>query len=158
MIAERIPPGNKAQVALEENIGNCYCWTTKDGLSVTAICDREYPERAAFILLNQLVMDFREHFPDPTVFQTVTDDKQLNYESLGIFLRKWQDPHEADKLMKIEKELMEVKDVIHKNLEDLLKRGEQLDQLMTKSKDLSTVSVDFYKKAKKQNAKCCKMS
>ena len=53
--------------------------------------------------------------------------------------------------MKIEKELLEVKEIIHKNLSDLLKKGEQLDVLMVKSKDLSTVSVDFYKKAKKQN-------
>lgn len=64
-------------------------------------------------------------------------------------MKKWQDPTEADKLMKIEKELLEVKEIIHKNLSDLLKKGEQLDVLMTKSKDLSTVSVDFYKKAKK---------
>jgi hypothetical protein len=39
MIAGRIPPGNKACVALENNVGNCYCWTTKDGLSATAITD-----------------------------------------------------------------------------------------------------------------------
>ena len=61
-IAERIPPGNKASVSLENNIGICYCWTTKDGLSATAIADAEYPERAAFILLNNLIMDFRETF------------------------------------------------------------------------------------------------
>ena len=66
-----------------------------------------------------------------------------------MYLKKWQDPSEADKLMKIEKELLEVKEVIHKNLADLLKKGEELDKLMVKSKDLSAVSVDFYKKAKK---------
>ena len=60
--------------------------------------------------------------------------------------------------MKIEKELLEVKEIIHKNLADLLKKGEELDKLMVKSKDLSAVSVDFYKKAKKQNQKCCNLS
>lgn len=53
--------------------------------------------------------------------------------------------------MKIEKELFEVKEIVHKNLTDLLKRGEELDTLMERSKDLNTVSRDFYKKAKKQN-------
>ena len=38
-------------------------------------------------------------------------------------MKKWQDPSEADKLMKIEKELLEVKDIIHQNLSDLLKKG-----------------------------------
>ena len=123
-IAERIPPGNKAQVALENNIGNCYCWTTKDGLSATAITDNEYPERAAFILLNQLIMDFRENFPDLGAFDAVKTDTQIKYENMEIFLKKWQDPTEADKLMKIEKELLEVKEIIHKNLADLLKKGE----------------------------------
>ena len=71
------------------------------------------------------------------------------------FLQKWQDPTEADKLMKVEKELFEVKEIMHQNLNDVLKRGEDLDTLMNKSKDLSSVSVDFYKKAKKNNSKCC---
>ena len=52
-------------------------------------------------------------------------------------------------MLKIEKELLDVKSIIHKNLDDLLKRGEEMDTLMAKSKDLSAVSVDFYKKAKK---------
>lgn len=152
-IASRIPPGNKASVSLENNVGVCYCWTTKDGLSATAITDNEYPERAAFILLNNLLMDFRETFADrPEVYEeSKGGDNTLRYENLEVFLRKWQDPTEADKLLKIEKELHEVKEIIHKNLSDLLKKGEQLDELMVKSKDLSKVSVDFYKKAKKTN-------
>ena len=40
-------------------------------------------------------------------------------------------------------------DIMHKNLTEILKRGESIDVLMAKSKDLSTTSVDFYKKAKK---------
>ena len=149
-IASRIPPGNKASVSLENDEGLCYCWTTKDGLSATAITDNQYPEKAAFILLNNLIMDFREYFAsDPRVYENATSDAKLKYENLELFLKKWQDPHEADKLLKIEKELHEVKEIIHKNLADLLRKGEQLDELMTKSKDLSKVSVDFYKKAKK---------
>ena len=60
-------------------------------------------------------------------------------------------------MMKVEKELFEVKEVMHQNLNNLLKRGENLENLMEKSKDLNAVSVDFYKKAKKQNKNCCAM-
>jgi hypothetical protein len=63
-IAERIPPGNKAKVSLENNVGNCFCYTSINRLSFTAITDTEYSERAAFIMLNQLAMDFAETFPD----------------------------------------------------------------------------------------------
>ena len=125
-IASRIPPGNKASVSLENNVGVCYCWTTKDGISATAITDNEYPEKAAFIMLNNLIMDFRETFAnDPNVFEeSKGEPAQVRYENLEIFLKKWQDPTEADKLLKIEKELHEVKEIIHKNLSDLLRKGE----------------------------------
>ena len=97
-------------------------------------------------------MDFREYFAsDPSVYENaVTDLKgKLPYPNIIEFLNKWQNPHEADKLMKVEKDLFEVKEIMHQNLNDILKRGENLETLMAKSKDLSSVSVDFYKKAKK---------
>jgi synaptobrevin family protein YKT6 len=124
-IAGRIPPGNKASVTLENDIGVCYCYTTKDNISATAITDKDYPEKAAFILLNNLIMDFRETFSsNPAVYEGVTSDVELPYPKINEFLNKWQDPTEADKLLKIEKELHEVKEIIHKNLADLLKKGE----------------------------------
>ena len=73
------------------------------------ITDPEYPEKAAFILINNILMDFRETFATkPELYENVTSDANLKYDHLEIFLRKWQDPTEADKLMKIEKELLEV--------------------------------------------------
>lgn len=42
-----------------------------------------------------------------------------------------------------------------KNLNELLARDENLDNLMSKSKDLSSSSLQFYNNAKKMNNKCC---
>jgi hypothetical protein len=48
----------------------CHCWTTADGISATVITDNEYPEKAAYILLNNLILDFREYFAaDPSVYE-----------------------------------------------------------------------------------------
>ncbi len=62
-----------------------------------------------------------------------------------------------DKLEKLKDELKQVEDICHKNLDDLLKRGENLDKLMEKSKDVSKLSMDFYKQAKKANTRCCSL-
>ena len=59
LIAGRTPPGCKQSISLENDVGICYCWTTADGISATVVCDNEYPEKAAFILLSKLMMDFR---------------------------------------------------------------------------------------------------
>ena len=58
--------------------------------------------------------------------------------------------------MVIEKELQSVTELMRKNLADMLRKGEKLDELMQKSKDLSGISVSFYKKAKKNNH-CCSL-
>ena len=56
---------------------------------------------------------------------------------MEVYLREWQNPLEADKLLRIEHELQEVQEVVHQNLQDLLKRGEAMDELMAKSNDLN---------------------
>ena len=61
-IAGRIPKGNKASIKLENDVGMCHCWVTQDGIAATALTDNEYDERAAYTLLNKLIMDFREEF------------------------------------------------------------------------------------------------
>ncbi len=53
--------------------------------------------------------------------------------------------------------MKEVEEIVHKNMNDLLKRGEDLDKLMEKSKDVSKLSLDFYKSAKKANTRCCSL-
>ena len=76
----------------------------------------EYPERAAYMLLNNLILDFRDYFAaDPTVYENAVADLvgKLPYPNLANLLKKWQDPSEADILMKVEKELFEVKEIMH---------------------------------------------
>jgi synaptobrevin homolog YKT6 len=90
MISGRIPPGNKASVPLEDNIGICYCYTTKDNISATCITDPEYPEKAAFLLLNNLIMDFRETFAgNASVYENATADLNMKYPALEVFLKDW---------------------------------------------------------------------
>ena len=78
------------------------------------ITDNEYPERAAYMLLNNLILDFREYFAaDPSMYENAVTDLKLPYPNIDEFLKKWQNPHEADQLMKVEKELFEVKEIMH---------------------------------------------
>lgn len=63
-----------------------------------------------------------------------------------------------DNILKLQSELNEVTDIMKKNLNELLVRDENLDALMSKSKDLNSASVEFYKSAKKANNKCCNVA
>lgn len=67
-----------------------------------------------------------------------------------------QDPQQADKLTKIQKDLDETKITLHQTIESVLQRGEKLENLVDKSSDLSMASQMFYKQARKNN-QCCKL-
>lgn len=65
---------------------------------------------------------------------------------LKDYLSKYQDPQQADSIMKIQKELDETKIVLHKTIESVLQRGEKIDDLVAKSDGLSAQSKMFYRK------------
>jgi synaptobrevin family protein YKT6 len=73
-------------------------------------------------------------------------------------LTKYQNPVEADPMLKVQNELDETKIILHNTIEAVLQRGEKLDDLVSKSEGLSMQSKTFYKTAKKTNACCASWS
>eukprot|EP00746_Dinoflagellata_sp_MGD_P004593 gnl/MRDRNA2_/MRDRNA2_108889_c0_seq1.p1 gnl/MRDRNA2_/MRDRNA2_108889_c0~~gnl/MRDRNA2_/MRDRNA2_108889_c0_seq1.p1 ORF type:complete len:201 (+),score=37.06 gnl/MRDRNA2_/MRDRNA2_108889_c0_seq1:75-677(+) len=154
LIASRTPVGQRTSVDFEQNLGKCHCWTTTKGLSLAVLVDNEYPMRVAFTLLSEAARIFTEQMTGK--FEGATADTEMKCPDVEALFTRFQNPAEADKITKIEKDLDEVKGVVMKSMDDLLKRGESLDQLMQKSNDLSNTSYQFYRTAKKNN-QCCKM-
>ena len=63
---------------------------------------------------------------------------------------RFQDPHEADKISKIERELDDVRETVVLAMNDVLRRGEKLEELEEKSKDVSSAAVQFI-------SRCCSL-
>lgn len=82
------------------------------------------------------------------------NNQPQTFPELKEYILKYQDPHQADSIMKIQRELDETKIVLHKTIESVLQRGEKIDDLVAKSDGLSSQSKMFYQQAKKQNS-CC---
>lgn len=83
-----------------------------------------------------------------------TSNPTLPFPELKEYIVKYQDPKQADSIMKIQEELNQTKIVLHKTIESVLERGEKIDDLVAKSDGLSAQSKMFYQQAKKQNS-CC---
>ena len=58
-------------------------------------------------------------------------------------------------IQKINEATEEIKDVMIDNIRLLIERGENLDLLLEKTKDLKTGTIKFEEKAKQAN-RCCK--
>jgi len=154
LVVSRTPLGRRSSVAFEQNLGQCHSWVHPQGIGAAVLIDSEYPMRVAFTLLSEAVRMFLE--ANQGRWEDLQKDAPLPCPEVEQLFVKFQDPTEADKLTKIERDLEEVKGTVMQTMDDLLKRGENLDQLMDKSKDLSNMSVSFARTAKKNN-QCCKL-
>ncbi|XP_026190032.1 VAMP-like protein YKT61 [Cyclospora cayetanensis] len=154
LIAARTPLGRRQVVEFENKIGHCHVYCHPSGLAITALSSVSYPMRVAFGLINEALRLFQEKCAGQ--WEGLTEDAPgANMLPEGAdMLKKYQNPLEADKLLKVQRELDEVKDVMLKNIDELLQRGEKLDDLMQRSEDLSNTSYQFYRQAKKTNS-CC---
>ncbi|KAG6421187.1 hypothetical protein SASPL_117737 [Salvia splendens] len=118
----------------------------RNGLCILGFMDDHYPVRSAFSLLNQLCRLYLAHaivkclknFGDS--WKTAQADNSQQWPYLSEALAKFQDPAEADKQLRIQRELDETKIILHKTIDSVLERGEKPDSLVEKSSDLSAAS------------------
>ena len=155
LVIERVTKDTHAQVQLEKGI--CYAISNSDKIGVTMICDEEYPKRVAIDFLLKIHDNFKTFLQEKKLdLNMYTSDTDVKYDYIANEIEAWQDPSKKDSLMKLQNELNDVTDIMRQNLNELLKREENLESLMQKSNDLSATSVNFYKQAKKTNS-CCNL-
>ncbi|GAQ87536.1 vesicle transport protein [Klebsormidium nitens] len=148
-VGKRTPLQRRQSVEHEEYMVHCY---NKNGLLGLAFVDRAYPLRGAFSVINKILEEYERQAVGS--WSSITTDNKDSVPWLQEALVKYQDPSEADKLTKIQRDLDETKIILHKTIDSVLARGEKLDSLVEKSTDLSMASQVFYKQAKKANS-CC---
>lgn len=142
--------GNSESTGLKMNVV-FHAHTTLEGLGVVVVTDTEYPVRVAYSLINKSLEAFSKVYPKSVWLQT---SLSLNCEQLKELLERFKDPKKADPILQVQEELNETKIVVHNAIEKVLQRGEKLEDLVSKSEQLSGMSKAFYKDAKKANA-CC---
>jgi len=149
-ITERTPQGQRQSVQENNYTAHVYNRGGAEQLAAVIITDHEYPVRPAFSLLTKLMDDFAAKIPQTSY----TNPASISFLDIETYLQKYQDPRQADAIMRVQQELDETKIVLHKTIESVLQRGEKINDLVDRSNALSMQSKMFYKTAKKQNS-CC---
>ncbi|KAI9818687.1 MAG: palmitoyltransferase [Thelocarpon impressellum] len=142
-VAERTKPGQRQDI--EEKSYTFHAYGRTEGVAGVIISDHDYPALVAHQLLSKVVDEFlarhpRSSFAGPSAPAKPT----LDFPQLKEYIVKYQDPQQADSILKIQKELDETKIVLHKTIESVLERGEKIDTLVQKSDGLSAQSKMFY--------------
>lgn len=150
-IAKRAAPSSKLHITQEPHV--MFSHASADGLVAVAVCDNEYNPRVAFTMLAQVMADFQSTFRGK--YGDGLKDNAIQWPELQKTLTRFQTPEEADKILKIKKDIEETKIVMYDAIDKILERGEKIDALVQKSDDLGAASKTFYTQAKKTNSGCC---
>jgi synaptobrevin homolog YKT6 len=132
--------GYKHQILTGLSAYTFHVYGRSEGIAGVIISDHEYPSLVAHQILSKLVDDFLTEF-SVSSFQ---NGGKLPFPKLKEYITKYQDPQQADSIMKIQKELDETKILMKKTIESVLERGEKIDSLVAKSDGLSAQSKMFY--------------
>ena len=128
-VAERTRPGVRQDI--EEKSYTFHCYGSTAGVAGLIISDAEYPALVAHQLLSKIVDEFTS--TNPRSSYSSTSVIKIPYPQLKDYIVKYQDPNQADSIMKVQRELDETKIVLHKTIESVLERGEKIDSLVQKS-------------------------
>jgi synaptobrevin family protein YKT6 len=131
-IAERI---NNQKVCVTEKEYVVYAYDNNK-YCITTTTDKEYPFRVAFSLLDMISRES----------ETIDINKMIE---------KYQNPNEADPILKIHQTIETTKTTMVDAIDKVLARGEKIDDLVSRSGDLSEESKAFYKSSKKMNSCAC---
>lgn len=122
----------------------CHVMHRKDGLAGAIITDEEYPSRVAFDLLH----DYSDKY-----FQKY-GLKACKETFLPEYIIKIQNPEDIDKLMKIKKDIDETREVVLETIEQLINRGEKLENLEHRTDELLREAKKFKTQTEDLNS-CC---
>ncbi|WFD32780.1 hypothetical protein MSPP1_003831 [Malassezia sp. CBS 17886] len=162
-VAERTAPTQRQSIQENSFTAHVHARPAVDGITGVLISDSEYPVRVAYSLLNKLLEEFLVNVPKTawkTQSSTIAASGNVPAKGDGIvsasqfptaqeYLKRYQDPRQADTILRVQQELDDTKIVLHNTIDSVLQRGEDLDKLVEKSGSLSQQSKMFYKSARK---------
>jgi len=128
-----------------------YHYIIESNVCYMALAERYYPKRLAFQYLEELCREFtRSHGPDIHTFsrpyQAINFDPKMNK------LRKeYLDPQAPKNVQKLSQDLSDIHNIMHQNIQEILKRGESLERVATKGSVLLQESKRFDKNARYLN-------
>mmetsp|Transcript_64205 Transcript_64205/g.57728 ORF Transcript_64205/g.57728 Transcript_64205/m.57728 type:complete len:211 (+) Transcript_64205:33-665(+) len=149
---ERIQNGSRVSVGMDKMTYKIHAYKRVDGLTGIAITDQQYPERVIHSLITYILSEFEKKFGNKWTKEQ--QDQQYDFKILNKLLSDYRDPSQ-DKMFNMQNELEEIKEIMQKNLSDLLERGEKLDDIIKQSEDVGVLAQGFYTGSKDLNKGCC---
>lgn len=104
---------------------------------------------------NYCIIITNKEYPQSTAFQLLSCLKTIkSHKNIADLFIQYQNPFEADKLLKIRHEIDETKIILLDSLDKLREREADLKELLDKTDNLNAEAITFTHEARKLN-RCC---
>lgn len=100
-VAERTRPGQRQDV--EEQSYTFHAYARSEGCAGIIISDHEYPALVAHQLLSKILDEFLSKYPRTA---WANSNNELPFPQLKEYIQKYQDPQQADSIMKVRAQMM----------------------------------------------------
>lgn len=113
-VAEKTKPGQRQDI--EEKAYTFHAYGRTEGVAGVIVTDGDYPALVAHQLLGKIVDEFLAKYPRTAFSDPSLRENACPLPQLKEYIIKYQDPGQADSIMKIQQELDETKIVLHKTV------------------------------------------
>ncbi|KAA8493026.1 25.3 kDa vesicle transport protein [Porphyridium purpureum] len=145
------PTASQTFVSVESGTAFCFHYVVDGGVCFLTLTERAYPRKLAYDYIDELRKEFL------TVYGAQVAGASKPYEFIRFdgFIQKtkklYTDSRTQRNLDKLNTELKDVHNIMTKNINEVLGRGERLDAVETKSYRLTSESKKYSESAKHAN-------
>lgn len=151
MVISRMTPQSAEEATLESGSYEIH-YLRLSVVVYFVICEKGYPRNLAFSYLNDVAQEFEHSYGAESTKPTVRPYAFVSFDNFLQKTRKtYSDKKVQDNLDQLNQELHGVKQIMSKNIEDLLYRGDSLDKMSDLSASLKESSKKYRKSAQRIN-------
>ncbi|CUS22612.1 LAQU0S06e01992g1_1 [Lachancea quebecensis] len=151
VLVSRLTPSSADEATLESGDFDIH-YTRASGVAYFVIAERGYPRNLAFSYLREVAQEFEHSYGHEYAKPSVRPYAFVTFDN---FLQKtkklYSDKRVQNNLDQLNQDLAGVKQIMTKNIEDLLYRGDSLDKMSDLSASLRQDSKKYRRSARKIN-------
>jgi len=139
------------QMKINDSVFTCHYMILESGLSPCAITDTEYPTNTAREFLSRA----------QGIFKKTVNESQWKKDGVDTVVgmkelfEEFQSPEKVNKVYAIQKDVDDTKEIMQKNIQSMMERGEKIDQLDQTTQDIEFEAKKFHDTAVQLNTCCC---
>ncbi|KAJ1969761.1 SNAP receptor [Dimargaris xerosporica] len=151
VIIKKLNPHSEPRCSIES--GKFYLhYLIEQGVCYMCICDRAYPRKLAFSYLDEIAKEFSMSYGSEIHKPGLRPYAFIKFDT---FMQKtktlYQDSRTQHNLGKLNEDLRDISQIMTKNMEDLLWRGDTLERMDTMSENLRAQSLKYRRDARNLN-------